>query len=120
MRPEGLLEGHGDGAVLGQRLEDALGVRGLLDRRHHCEALRHLVAVRGRITAEEVLTAEIDARVDDLPTHLGRRLLAPRGFAVGHGEHDPAAEGLGVKVEGLAAVALEVHVGSGLHDLTPY
>src|SRR5207248_10870845 len=33
VRPEGLLEGHGDGAALGERLEDALGVGRLIDRK---------------------------------------------------------------------------------------
>src|SRR5207253_6678158 len=112
-------EGHGDGAALGERLEDALGVGRLLERRHHREALRRLVAVRRRIAAEQILAAEVDACVDDLPAHFGRRVLGSRGFAVGHREHDSAAESLGVEVESLAAVALEVDVGSGLHEVTP-
>ena len=57
--------------------------------------------------------------MDDLPAHFGRRVLGARGFAVGHREHDSAAESLGVEVESLAAVALEVDVGSGFHEVTP-
>src|SRR5215472_6394964 len=45
LRREGLLEGHGHGAVLCQRPENALGVHRLVDRQHDAETLRRVVAV---------------------------------------------------------------------------
>src|SRR2546430_6872142 len=120
MGPEGLLDRHGDLAAVRQRREDPLRLGGLLDRRHHVEALGRVVVLCRRVAAEEELASEIDARVDDLVARFRRGLLRPGRFAVGHREHDLAAEGAGVEVERLTAVAVEMQVGAGLHDKAPF
>src|SRR5215469_416563 len=116
LRPEGFLEGHGHGAVLGQRPENALGVRRLIHCRHDVETLRRLVAIRRCVTTQQELLAEVEPRMDDLLAHLRRSLLCAGGLAIGHREPDPAAENLGVEAEGFAAVALEMQVCTGIHD----
>src|SRR5262245_8854041 len=115
LRPEGLLEGHGHGAVLRQRPENAFSVRRLLDRQHDVEALGHVVAIGRCIATQQELLAEIEARVDDLVAHIRRSLLRAGGFTVGHREHDPAAENFGVEAESFAAVALEMQMRTGMH-----
>src|SRR5947208_11376591 len=117
MGPEGLLDRHGDLAAVRQRREDPLRLGGLLDRRHHVEALGRVVVLCRRVAAEEALASEIDPRVDDLVARFRRGLLRARRFAVGHREHDLAAEGPGVEVERLTAVAVEMQMGAGLHGL---
>src|SRR2546430_15976211 len=114
MGPEGLLARHGDLAAVRQRREDPLRLGRLLDRRHHVEALGRAVALCRRVAAEEELASEIDPRVDDLVARLRRGLLRARRFAVGHREHDLAAEGPGVEVERLTAAAVEMQMGAGL------
>src|SRR5215469_17422093 len=71
LRPERLLERHADRALLGERLEYALGVGRLVHSHHHVESLRRLVAVRGRIAAEDHLLTDLQPRMDDLVAHGG-------------------------------------------------
>src|SRR5205823_529419 len=51
-----------------------------------------VVVLCRRVAAEEELASEIDARVDDLVARVVRGPLRARRFAVGHREHDLAAE----------------------------
>jgi len=88
---------------------------GLLDRRHHVEALGRVVVLSRRVAAQQILASKIDTRVDDLVARLRAGLLRGRGLAVGHREHDLAAEGPGVEVERLTQFAVEMQVGAGLH-----
>src|ERR1700722_1243157 len=113
--PEGLRERHADAALARERDEDALGLGGVLHREEHVEALRRLKALPWRIAAHDRLVTKLQARVNDLVAHLGWRLAGGRGFTVGHGEGDAAAQNGGVEVKGFTAVALEVQVGAGLH-----
>jgi hypothetical protein len=115
-RPEGLLEGHGHGAIARQSLEDALGLRRLLHRHHHVETLRRLIVTGRCIATQQELPAEVEACMDDLVAHFRRSLLSGGGLPEGHRKHDPAAENFGVGVEGFATVALEMQMRTGIHD----
>jgi hypothetical protein len=63
MCPEGLLERHGDRALLCQGIERTLRIRWFLDRHHHVEARRLVVLWRGVRTKDE-LASEVQARVN--------------------------------------------------------
>src|SRR6516164_1673476 len=115
--PESLLQGHGHGAVVCQRPENPLGFGWLLDRHHDVEALRCVIAIRWCVATQQELLTEVEPRVDDLVAHFRWSLLRTGGFAIRHREHDPAAENFGVDAVSFAALALEMQMRAGMHDV---